>query len=88
MQAMFQVVQNKSPLESCPPKVKESLELAKNKKILDFIKQCWKVNPNDRPRASKLLLHAFLRKSKKEQAKNPQERVQSALPKERKTNIK
>jgi len=62
MQAMFQMVQHISPIETCSPTLKYQFELPENAKLLDFLQQCWRHNPIDRPKASKLLLHPFVRK--------------------------
>eukprot|EP00826_Nyctotherus_ovalis_P014883 TRINITY_DN14188_c0_g1_i4.p1 TRINITY_DN14188_c0_g1~~TRINITY_DN14188_c0_g1_i4.p1 ORF type:complete len:327 (+),score=89.82 TRINITY_DN14188_c0_g1_i4:73-1053(+) len=70
MQAMFQMIQNISPIEGCTPHTKYLFNLAENATLLDFLNQCWRSNPAERPKAGKLLSHPFVRKkSKKKKAK-------------------
>lgn len=70
IQAMFQMIQNISPIESCTPHTKHLFSLSENAALLDFLNQCWRSNPVERPKAGKLLSHPFVRKkSKKKKGK-------------------
>ena len=70
MQAMFQMIQKISPIESCTPHTKYLFNLPENTTLLDFLNQCWRSNPIERPKAGKLLNHPFVRKkSKKKKGK-------------------
>eukprot|EP01022_Parablepharisma_sp_SALTPOND_P021019 TRINITY_DN3985_c3_g1_i1.p2 TRINITY_DN3985_c3_g1~~TRINITY_DN3985_c3_g1_i1.p2 ORF type:complete len:631 (-),score=82.57 TRINITY_DN3985_c3_g1_i1:7082-8974(-) len=87
MQAMFQMVQHISPLESCSPNVKHLFSLPENAKLLDFISQCWRCNPIDRPKAGKLLQHPFVRKrtaAKKKKGKKAKKGTNKTKKKEAK----
>jgi len=74
MQAMFQMVNNKSPIEASSESIKKILCAIENVDILDFLKQCLITNPKDRPKASSLLKHHFLKNAdtKKEIKKSNQ----------------
>ncbi len=83
MQAMFQMVQHISPMENCSPVVKHMLSLPENAQLLDFLNQCWRCSPGDRPKAGKLLLHPFVRKRTAAKKKKGKKGKKGAKPRKK-----
>ncbi len=53
------MVQNLSPIENASHRVRAII--AKHRNLHEFLNQCWKSKPTERPKAQTLLNHKFLR---------------------------
>ena len=69
VQALFQMVQNVTPLEIAPPRVRNLMASNKYTAAKQFLEICWRAKPSERPSAAHLLRHKFLRLPKKKQVK-------------------
>jgi serine/threonine protein kinase len=62
MDALFQMVDNPSPLSTCPQDLLNMFSSYENCTLLDFLKKCWAREPNKRPSAKALLVHPLFSK--------------------------
>eukprot|EP00826_Nyctotherus_ovalis_P048323 TRINITY_DN5671_c0_g1_i1.p1 TRINITY_DN5671_c0_g1~~TRINITY_DN5671_c0_g1_i1.p1 ORF type:complete len:666 (-),score=149.06 TRINITY_DN5671_c0_g1_i1:64-2061(-) len=62
MDALFQMVDNPSPLSACPAPILSTLNSADNCAFFDLLKKCWTREPARRPSAKVLLGHPFFHK--------------------------
>lgn len=84
MDALFQMVDNPSPLSACPAPILSTLNSADNCAFFDFLKKCWTREPARRPSAKTLLGHPFFHKEIAVRRKSTKDKL-PALQKRRPT---
>jgi len=75
MDALFQMVNNPSPLSACPQPLLSALYLYENCALLDFLNKCWIREPNKRPTARALLTHPFFNKEAAVKRKSKEDKL-------------